>query len=169
MLEKLKKISIFVVISIYILGIFITFSGDLIQQLQIIRHQNQIQKNNKKESIVFTLKEWNHYLDISEIKYKNNFYDVVSIKKSNSNIIVNVVKDDFENKLRITFLQLLNKHKIPLSEKKKAISFSKHFIVSENKVAPSILVLNIIKLQNYDTNHNLKTNSYIKLLQKPPC
>lgn len=148
---------------------FLTLSENLIYQIQVVRHQNQIEKISKAEILEFSLCEWNSFSDLQEIKFQNNFYDVISFKKINIKVVVKVVKDDFENEIRVSFLKILNKFKFPLSDKKKSNSFSKH-LLSKNEFICSIKV-NIYNSnhKNFDRTLSSKTSSFINFQEKPPC
>lgn len=168
MILKNKNKTLFILISIYCIGVLLSFSGDLIQQIQDVRYQNQIEKTKKREVLVFSTKEWKYFKNQKEINYKNNFYDVVSHQEVNSKIIATVVKDKFENETRVVISQIFNKHKTPFSEKKKPSSISEHIAQVYPKIAFKPEFLNY-KPSNFDVNFDLKIKSFINLLQKPPC
>lgn len=168
MILKNKNKGLFIIISIYCIGLLFSFSGDLIQKIQAVRYQNQIDKTKKREVLVFSTKEWESYNNVKEIKYKNNFYDVISYQVINSKISATVVKDKFENETRVVISQIFNKHKIPFSEKKKSSSFSEH-IAQEFQIITSKPEFLNYKPSNFDAYFDLKIKSFINPLQKPPC
>lgn len=169
MYKKIKKPAIFLILSVYIIGMVLAFSGDLIQHIQNIRYQNQIEKIVNSETLEFTKKEWNSFSDNHEIHYQNHYYDVISFQQINAKITAKVVKDSSESKTRVTVVELLKKNKTPISENKKSYSFSKH-LVSENKFFYyNKLVFLSEKLQNFGGLYSSKTKSFIYLQDKPPC
>jgi hypothetical protein len=169
MLQKNRIIVVFIILSIYIFGTILSFTGDFIQHFQAVRHQNQIEKIARAQTIEFTFSQWKKFTDTKEIKIENNFYDVVSFRKSNSKIIAKVVKDDFENEIRITFSQIFNKHKLPASGKKKSSPIAKHFNIKLKENVRNLVVLFLKKTSNFDNLTQLKINSFIDLPIKPPC
>ncbi len=145
------------------------FTGDLLKQIQCVRYQNTIEKIKNSEILEFSLSDWNNFSDSNEIKFKNNFYDVISIQKLNSKIFANVVKDKLENELRITFSKIFNKTKIPTSGNKKLNSFSKHVLSSYEFVRINNLHFPSKKLQENDNFLNSKISNFINFQYKPPC
>lgn len=168
-MNTIKNLVIFAVISVYFIGMVLTFSGDLIQRIQLVRYQNQIEKIANAKHLEFSLKEWNSFEGADEIKFQNQYYDVISFEKINSKIIANVVHDKFENEARVILTKILDKTKSPLPEKKKSNSFSKH-ILSKNEI---ICTNNIISfkfiLSKFDKIIVSKTSSFINFQEKPPC
>lgn len=147
----------------------LTFSGDLLNQIQVIHHQNQIEKVSSAKTLEFTINEWNNFSELNEIKYQNNYYDVISFKKVNSKIVANVVKDKFENETRVTISKIINKSKIPFSDKKKSNSFSKHLFSQNEFICNDILNLFKFKLRKFDRVLCSKIATYINFQEKPPC
>ena len=147
----------------------LTFSGGLIYQIQIVRHQNQIENINNAETLEFSLLEWNKFSDSKEIKFKDNYYDVISFKNIKSKILAKAVKDDFENEFRITFNKIFNKHKSPLSEKKKTNLFSKHILSKNEFICTNKINLFNVELQKFDVIIDFKTTNFINFQEKPPC
>jgi hypothetical protein len=169
MFKKFKILAILSIVFIYIFGVIFTFSGDLISHIQLVRHENQIKKLDLIELLEFTNQEWLPFSDNKEIKYKNNFYDVISVQIIQSKVLVKVVKDNLESKLRLSFLKVFNKNKFPNSDYKKFDFFSKHITISTcTKLIIKTKFLLDIK-QNFNIFFQHKTRSYINLLQKPPC
>jgi hypothetical protein len=169
MLKKLKIPAIVFIVIIYVFSVFFAFSGNLISHVQLVRYENQIKKLQNIEFLEFTNQEWLGLSDNKEIKYKNDFYDVISVKVLPSKVVVKVVKDNLENKLHVTFLKIFNKNKPSNSENKKFDFFSKHIPVStySNPVAKSKFLLD--KVENFITIFQIKPKSFITVLQKPPC
>ena len=160
--------AVYIIISIYCIGLLLSYSGDLIQQLQSIRYYNQIEKTKKSEVLVFSIQEWKSFKGEKEIKYKNDFYDVISYQAIKSKIIAIVVKDRFENETRVTISRIFNKHKIPFSEKKGSNTFSVHITQEFQIIASKPEFLNY-KPSNFDAFFDLKIKSFTNPLQKPPC
>lgn len=147
----------------------VTFSGHLILQIQTLRHHNQIEKIKYSETLEFSTTEWNNFSDNTEIKFKNNYYDVISVREINSKIIAKVVKDKFENEFRITFSKIFNKTKFPFSEKNKLNNFSKHLATKNEFVILTNLDFALDKLLKYECYLNFKTSNFINFQEKPPC
>lgn len=168
-LKKIKYPAVIILISMYVIGIVMTFSGDLILQIQSIRYQNQIERNANLEFLEFSEKQWANFENDKEIKYKNQYFDVIWFRKLDSKIIAKVVKDSFESETRVTIVELLKKNKPPISENKKSNTFYKH-LISENKFyVRNKLVFLEVQLQNFDKKSSSKTKSFIYLQDKPPC
>ncbi|MFV5696222.1 hypothetical protein ACM55G_12405 [Flavobacterium sp. LB3P122] len=160
-------IIIFVIISLYGTGFFLTYSGDLINPIQKIRYENQIKKIKFRQTIIFSLDEWQAFSDKKEIKYNNPFYDMISFKKNHTKVISKAVNYDLENQFRLVISQVLNKHKrFPLEKKRTFLS--KH-PVQKNKINFGFkIVFKIGIIENHNTQFNLKTRSFIYLLFDPP-
>ncbi len=145
----------------------ITFSGDLILQIQSVRHQNQIEKLEKSETLEFSLKEWNNFSDNQEIKFQNSYYDVISSQTINSKVVAKVVKDDFENEIRVSIHKIFSKTKSSSSNQKKSNTFSKHVICKNEFVYKN--KFDFIKLTNFSEVLISKTSNFIEFSEKPPC
>ncbi len=168
-MKKIKKPAFVTIISIYFIGLVLTFSGSLIEQIQFVRHQNQIEKIANAEILEFTLNDWNNFSESNEIKFQNNYYDVISFENINSRIFAKVIKDDFENETRITLSKILSKTKSPFSEKKKSNSFSKHILYINEFVGNKNIHFQLNKPLNLNEILISKTSNYINFLEKPPC
>jgi hypothetical protein len=169
MLQKTKNIAIFMIISIYCIGMIGSFFGDFLQHYQSVRYENQIQKLENATSLSFTEKEWNAFEDKNEIYHKSEFYDVISNQKINEKIIVKVVKDSTENNFRVVVNQSLKKHKIPVSDSKNSFKFSKH-LTSKDDFNIGVKPIFIANIQvNFDSNFNQKTKNFIFIIENPPC
>lgn len=168
-MNKIKNLAIFTIILIYFIGMILTFSGGLIYQIQIVRHQNQIENITNTETLEFSLNEWNNFSELNEIKFKGKYYDVISFQNINSKISAKVVKDDFENEIRITFNKIFNKQKSPLSEKKKTNSFYKHILLKNEFSCSNKLNLGNFNIKIFDRIIDCKTSTYINFQEKPPC
>ncbi|MFV5693518.1 hypothetical protein ACM55K_15960 [Flavobacterium sp. LT1R49] len=168
MFPKNKILVILVVISLYSTSVFFAYSGDLFNQIQKIRHENQIKKIKFRQTIIFSLEEWQAFSDKTEIKYNNAYYDVISFHKFHSEVIAKVVKDDLENEFRLVISQILNKHKKSPLEKKRTF-LSKH-LVQKNKVNFGFKIdFKIDIIENHNTQFNLKTRPFIYSVFDPPC
>lgn len=168
-MKKIKNPAVILIISIYFIGMFVTFSGSLINQIQVVRHQNQIEKIANAEILEFSIIEWNNFSESNEIKFQNDFYDVISFEIINSKIFAKVVKDNFENETRITLSKIFNKTKSPFSEKKKSNSFSKHILSLNEIIGLKNINFPLNKLLNLYEVLTSKTSNYINFLEKPPC
>lgn len=169
MYKKIKKPAILLILSVYIIGMILAFSGDLIQHIQNIRYQNQIKKIANTETLEFTQSEWNKFSDKHEIQFQNHYYDVISFQQKKTIITAKVVKDSSENKSRVTFVTFLKTNKTPISEKKKSTSFSKHVLSENNFFCDNKPNFRFEILQNFDGLFSSKTKSFIYLQDKPPC
>jgi hypothetical protein len=167
MFSKNKRLVILIVISLYITGVFFDYSGDLFSQIQKIRRENYIKKIKFCQTRTFSLEEWESFSNKTEIRQNNIYYDVICFQKFHSKVIAKVVKDDLENEFRFMISQIFNKHKAPPLEKKHTF-ISKH-IVQKDKIN-FIFKFNfkIDKIENYETQFNLKTRSFIYSLFEPP-
>ena len=145
-----------------------TFSGNLLNQIQVVRQQNQIEKIASSEILEFSLNEWNNFSSLNEIKFQNNYYDIISFEKINSKIVAKVVKDDFENEVRITFLKVFNKHQSPLSHKKKTNSFSNYLPCDFASNNFEKINFNADLIQHKSQYLLLRTSNFINFLEKPP-
>lgn len=169
MVKKIKFFRVLIVTAMYLVGFLFAFTGDLIQQIQTVRQHNQINKKNLIENISLSLSQWNCLEDKHEIKIDNIYYDVVSRSIVGQNVILKVIKDHFESKIRVVFAQVFNKSKLPNSEKKK-INFYSSQIVFESQLNLNFKKgFEAILIKNFKSNFDLKTNAFIFLPQKPPC
>ncbi len=168
-MKKIKNLAIFFIISIYAIGLVLTFSGDLLNQIQVVRHKNQIEKIANAEILEFSLKDWNNFSESNEINFQNNYYDIVSFEKINSRIIAKVVKDDFENEICVSLAKIFNKSKLPYSKSKKSNSFSKHIPSNKEYIAEYILIISSKKQKNLNEVLTSKTSNFINFQEKPPC
>lgn len=168
MFKKNKIVVILIVISLYVTGVFLSYSGDLLAEIQKTRYENQIKKIKLCQTIIFSAKQWQAFSNKKEIKIKNTYYDVISFQKIQQGVVVKMVKDDLENEFRLVVSQILNKHKIPFSEKKDTSLF-KHLLQKQKSSNDVKFDFEIDEIENYNTNFNLKTKSFIDLLFDPPC
>lgn len=169
MIKKIKFLPVIILATMYLVGFLFAFSGDLITQIQTIRQHNQVNKKNNIETISLSLSKWNDLDDKHEIKIKKHYFDVVSHSIVGSNVILKVVKDHFESEMRVAFSQVFNKNNFPNRDKKKTKILSNQ-ITSEftsNWFAKNDYPL--FQTKNFKSNFDLKTNSFIFLIQKPPC
>lgn len=169
MIKKIKFLPVIILATIYLVGFVFAFSGDLITQIQTIRQHNQINKKNHLETISLSLSQWNDLDDKHEIKIDKVYYDVVSHSIVGSNVILKVVKDHFESEIRVFFAQVFHKNKLPNSEKKKVNFLTSQIIVDSQSIYNAKKGFEEILIKNFKSNFDLKTNSFIFLLQKPPC
>ena len=169
MIKKIKFLPVIILATIYLVGFLFAFSGDLITQIQTIRQHNQINKKNHLETISLSLSQWNDLDDKHEIKIDKVYYDVVSHSIVGSNVILKVVKDHFESEIRVFFAQVFHKNKLPNSEKKKVNFLTSQIIVDSQSIYNAKKGFEEILIKNFKSNFDLKTNSFIFLIQKPPC
>ena len=167
-MKNIKNLAIYAVISVYIIGIVLSFSGNLINQIQVTRQKIQIEKIFNAEILEFSLTEWDNFEDFDEIKFRNKYYDVVSFQKINNRIFAKAVKDDFENEFRVSFLKVFNKHQSPFSKIKKTNFFCNHLLCFTDFkiVGNSNFKLDFIPYNKYFLA--FKTSSFINFLEKPP-
>lgn len=168
MFLKNKIVVTFIAISLYVMGVFLAHSGDLFNEIQNIRYENQIRKIKLSQTIIFSSGEWQTFSNKKEIKYNNAYYDVISFRKYGSEVIAKVVKDEFENEFRLTISQVLNKNKIPTSEKKSTF-ISIHLAQKYPLNIGFKINFGIDAIENYNTQFNLKTSSFVNLMYDPPC
>lgn len=169
MLKKIKHIAIFAIVTFYVLQLCFVFSGSLIENFQQIRHQNQISKLLLSETKEISLIQWNKFDNKKEIEINNRFFDVASFKIIKKKVIIKVVADNLENKMRISFESLFHKSKKTESNQKKSFnSFNFiaviHNIDFENLKNPlHILSSNIYFLIVKNTKNTVLN------LDRPPC
>lgn len=169
MLKKIKHIAIFAIVTFYVLQLCFVFSGSLIENFQQIRHQNQISKLLLSETKEISLIQWNKFDNKKEIEINNRFFDVASFKIIKKKVIIKVVADNLENKMRISFESLFHKSKKTESNQKKSFnSFNFiaviHNIDFENLKNPlQILSSNIYFLIIQNTKNTVLN------LDRPPC
>jgi hypothetical protein len=169
MLKNIKHISILSIATIYILQLCFVFSGTLIENIQELRHQNQISKNLMAEHMEFSLRDWQLLDNKKEIKINNTFYDVISFRNSSKKVVVKVVKDDFENEFRISFQNLFNKKNTTDSGKKKSFNPYNYLTVISNETKThSVLFLYFFSKSNLSF-FKVKTNKIIEFIYRPPC
>ena len=146
-----------------------SFSGGLITQIQNVRQKEIIEKNANFEVLNFTINQWNDFNDTEEIKYDNKFYDVVSFKKINSNVIVTAIHDDLENEVRIFISKIYKKSKNPISEKAFSKSFSKHILFKNKLLAfeKSLIFYNSNRMILFSPID--KTSDFNDFIERPPC
>ncbi len=145
------------------------FSGTLIENYQQIRHQNQISKLLLSETKEISLIQWNKFDKKKEIELNNRFYDVASFKIHNKKVILKVVADNLENKMRISFESLFHKSKKTESNPKKLFnSFNFiaviHNIDNQNIEQPTEIFSSHIYFTLIQNTKNTVLN-----LDKPPC
>lgn len=169
MFQKNRIFTVFLILSIYVFGTVLSFTGDFIQHIQVVRHQNQIEKIATATTLEFSLTEWKKLNDKKEIKFHSHFYDVVSIRITTNKIIAKVVKDSLENEIRVTLSQICKNQKIPYSDKKKSNTISKHFVSKDKFYTYYTNVIQLEKKSNFKFKANLKEISFIYLPIKPPC
>lgn len=145
-----------------------SFTGDLITQIQTVRHQNMIEKIAELQILKFSLNEWNNFSNQEEIKFNNNYYDVVSFKKDTKNVFAEVVQDDLENDIRVFISKIHKESKHSNSNKFDSNKFSKH-LLNHNKamVFDSIFELKN-KTQKFAFIKNEKTSNFNNFIEKPP-
>ena len=168
MFKKIKFLPTLIA-AIYLFGFLFAFSGDLIIQIQTVRHHNQIKETNCFETISLSLSQWNTLNDKHEIKLDNIYYDVVSHSISGQNVILRAVKDHFESEIRIVFSQIFSKNKIPSSNKKKINNFFSQILFEFTTKLKIIDFFDIVLIKKFKSNFDLKTITFIYLPQKPPC
>ncbi|WP_395055995.1 hypothetical protein [Flavobacterium sp.] len=169
MLNRIKNISIFVVVTFYVLQLCTLFSGSLVERIQEIRMQIQVSKIHLAEKKSIPLSQWNSSHDKKEFKINNIYYDVISFEILSDKVVINAVNDMHENNFRIVLTNLLNKKETPHSGKKK-IYKTFHFITTLNN--------NDYKIESDYKLLSIKSNFYIPkgdinkialTIHKPPC
>jgi hypothetical protein len=169
MLNRIKNISIFVVVTFYVLQLCILFSGALIERIQEVRTQIQVSKIHLAEKKSIPLSQWNSSHDKKEFKINNVYYDVISFEILSDKVVINAVKDIHENNFRIVLNNLLNKKETPHSGKKKNYK-AYHFITTLNNNDYNIksdFKLLSIKSNFYTPNGDV--NKISLTVYRPPC
>lgn len=149
--------------------ICITFSGALISNIQAYRYQSQISKIESATQLSLPIATWNRFDNKKEIELNGDYYDVISIEKKASNVVLKVVKDDFESEFRLAMHTVFDNKAVTNDDDKKSFNCYDNPTIIEKQIA------------NYDvffcegnTNcHGLlidgKTQNTIVTLYKPPC
>jgi len=169
MLKKIKFLPSIILATLYLLGFLFAFSGDLIQQIQTVRQYNQVNNKNNIETISLSLSQWNDLDDKHEIKIKKHYFDVVSHSIVGGNVILKVVEDHLESEIRVFFAQVFHKNKLPNSEKKKVNFLTSQITVDSQSIYNATKGFEEILINNFRSNFDVETNSFIFLIQKPPC
>ena len=169
MLNRIKNISIFLVVTFYVFQLLMMFSGTLVERIQEIRNQTQVSKIDLAEKKTVLFSEWEPLKNKKEIKINNIYYDVVSYKISSNKVIINAVKDKYENNFRIVLNILLNKKEAGNSSKKKAYKYYNFIsaLVNNNYKIETIFSFLPVK-QNFNTL-NKDVNKIGLTIYKPPC
>lgn len=169
MFKKIKHIAILCIAIIYILQVCFAFSGILIENIQKVRYENQVAKNFMTIQKEFSFSDWQLLDNKKEIEINNVFYDVVSAEKAGQMVVVEVVKDSFENEFRISFHNFFNKKHSSNSSKKKLFKpYSSTVILNENKTNSTAVFTHYFFKPNFPFL-NTKTNKIIKAIHRPPC
>ncbi len=170
MLKNIKYIAVFSIVTLYVFQLCTLFSEVYVENVQQIRHQNQISKAYLSEYKVFSISEWNRMNDKKEIKLNDSFYDVVSFKIKSNKVVVNVVKDNFENEIRIALNRLFNKKNSTNSNKKKRINTFNHITVINKTDDDYLVKLSVLKVKR-NNSHFIqgKPNKITLKTDRPPC
>lgn len=169
MLKKIKYISITTIALFYILQLSIVFSGSLIENIQHIRHQNQVSKIHLTAEKTIPLKVWNNFDDKKEIKINAIYYDVVSFKILSDSVVIKVVKDNFESELRISMQRLFDNKSLPSTDKKKCFNFYNYLSIIETQKKEYTAFLISIGSNPIKFFLQGKTNNIISTIYRPPC
>ena len=169
MLNKIKNISLFLVVTFYVLQLCMLFSSALVERIQEIRNEIQVSKINLAEKKIIPFSKWESLVNKKEIKINNVYYDVLSYEIVFNNVEINAVKDKHENNFRIVLNNLLNKKETPDSSKKKTYKYYSFISTLANnnyKIEP---IFNFLPIkQNFNTS--TKDVEIIALnIDKPPC
>ena len=144
-----------------------SFVGDLLLQMQTIRHQNQIEKFSNYEILEFSETTWNNFPNKNEVKFNAKYYDVALIEKRGSTIFAKVVCDDLENELHVFIAKINKDSKVPLSNKTK--SFSKHLINQNEFLIANKQLISSNKTQIISFISNDIISGFNTFLERPPC
>lgn len=74
----------------------------VISNLNDVRREFVLTEKNTTETIQIETSKWNKLLDKKEIFYKNNFYDVKKIVQNGQKTTLTLVKDGFENVVKVS-------------------------------------------------------------------
>ena len=119
MLKQIKYISIFVIVSFYMLQSTSLFSGSFIENIKDMRYKIQVSKLALTETKEIPISIWNKIEKKKEFKINGVYYDVVSYKENDGKIIAKVVKDTYEHSLKLIIDNLFKDKEHPLKGKKK--------------------------------------------------
>ena len=169
MLNRIKNISLFLVVTFYVLQLCMLFSGALVERIQEIRNEIQVSKKHLAEKKTIPFSEWKSLENKKEIKINNVYYDVLSYKIVFNSVEINAVKDKHENNFRIVLNNLLNKKETPDSSKKKTYKYYSFISTLTNNNYNIETVFNFLPINQ---NFNTSTQDVKKIaltIYKPPC
>ncbi|MFC4818623.1 hypothetical protein [Flavobacterium sp. GCM10023249] len=169
MLRKIKNISIFVIVTFYVLQFSPLFSDVFIENIKEIRYNAQLSKLHLAETKELSISYWNSLGKKKELKINGVYYDVVSYKKSGNKIIATLVKDSYEDKFK-TALEQLFSVKEPINKNKKKIQKSNLVVTIVTSTAEDNTVTESKKY--YCSNFREvkgKTNKIVVTNLRPPC
>ena len=169
MLKKIKYYSVITIAIFYILQLSLVFSGTMIENIQQIRHQNQVSKINLALEKIIPVKDWNNFDNKKEIKINAVYYDVISFRIFSDKVVIKVVKDNFESELRISMQRLFENKSLPSNDKKKCFNFYNYLsIIEKQKKESNQFLISIVTNPIAFFTHR-KTNTIKASIYRPPC
>ncbi|RTY95067.1 hypothetical protein [Flavobacterium sp. GT3R68] len=169
MLNKTKNIAIISITGFYVMQLCFVFLGTLIENIQQVRHQNQISKTFLAHRREFTLLEWQKFDNKKEFELTDVFYDVVSFKIASDKVIANVIEDNLESQIRITLQSLFNKENNLQNDKKKSFNSYNYLSIIE-KNEPDFITFACDSLsKSTSLFFTGKANKIIQNIYRPPC
>lgn len=169
MWNKTKSIAIIAITTFYVMQLCIVFLGTLIDNIQQVRHQNQISKTLLTQRREFSLLEWQKLDNKKEFEINDIYYDVVSFKITSDNVIVTVVEDNLESELRITLQNLFNKENNLRPSKKKSFNSYNYLTTIEEKNDEFISFPSESFSKSTPLFFSGKTIKIIQNIYRPPC
>ena len=140
----------------------------LIYNLAVYTHKIEFQKGikftEKTEKIEISLSDLNkdtkqiEWLGVSEIKYNNEFFDIVSVKKENGKAILSVVNDRIEKEMNEEY------------QEQSDIIFEKNQNTNKgHQLISGFLSLKCICTDVLDFSMQVSEDSFLKEISFPVC
>ena len=152
---------------ILLFAFFFGLVSPLLLTESVISNLNDIRRNyilSQKQTIktiqVETLK-WNKLTDKKEIFYQNDFYDVKKVVQNNHKTTLTLVKDSFENFIKLSTNKKASKKEKSIKQSSQYASFD--VLTNQKNFFISIQVKSISN--EISSNFN---SSYLFKLKKPP-
>ena len=133
----------------------------MISNLNTIRRNYILSQKQSIKTIQIETLKWNKLIDKKEIFYKNDFYDVKKVVQNNHKTTLTLVKDSFENVIKLTMNKNASKKDKSIKQNSQYASFD---VLKKQKNF-------FIQIQVDSISNEISSNfnsSYIFRLKKPP-
>lgn len=134
-----------------VLILFSTFFAivtPLLQTESFIENLNNLRrtylqcKKQNTNTITVSIDYWNALSDKKELQLKNSYYDIQKVVQNNDKIILTVVKDDFENVIKMSLNQKSSKK---IKQSKQHTFFATNVRAQNVNFAPNFIKKDKIK------------------------